>query len=157
MMAAVPCSVRLIWGLMACVLLAVTAQAQSSSRGANPARAQVIAATPGVEMAIQELLERYGRYLKSNGLPTQVSCEPVMTWSFPGRIEAAAAWIGREVKRRGWRFASEAQLRHSYAFTAVSGELHHLDDGIFGGLIEEDRWVTIFLQRCHPIETNSIR
>lgn len=145
-----------------CLLIALAATLGSAGAQGEPRHAdgpkhltpepQSAPITPDVTRAIEELLGQYHAYRAERALSTELRCELPLVWSFLGRIEAAAAWVGRFVESRGWRFTSEDQLRYSYAFTAVSSERLHAEDFIGGGLIEAASSVTVFLERCHPPE-----
>ena len=98
------------------------------------------------------MLGRLRAHLRDGGQPVEVRCNSPRVWAYPGKVEAAAAWIGRQVKRVGFAFTSEGQLRNSYAFTATTNDPIHLSDVMVGGLIEGGPAVIVFLQRCHPSE-----
>lgn len=106
--------------------------------------------TPQVGTALEELLERLRAHLREAGQVADVRCDAPRVWAYPGTVEAAAAWIGRQVRRLGFAFSSEGQLAHSYAFTAVTNDPKHVSDVMVGGLIESGPAVMAFLERCHP-------
>jgi hypothetical protein len=67
-----------------------------------------------------------------------------------GNIDAAAEWIGKQIKKRGFEISSEGQLELSYGFTAQTALVNHEDDLMLGGMIERRDGVIAYLQRCHP-------
>jgi hypothetical protein len=111
-----------------------------------------LALTRDVRTALQELLGRLRAHLRAAGQPEDLRCEAPRAWAYPGKIEAAAAWIGQQVRRMGFAFSSEGQMANSYAFTATTNNPVHASDVMIGGLIEGGPSVIAFLQRCHPNE-----
>jgi hypothetical protein len=105
--------------------------------------------TRDVRTALQELMGRLRTHLRNAGQPEDLRCDAPKAWTYPGKIESAAAWIGRQVKRMGFTFTSEGQMANSYAFTATTTNPLHAADVMVGGLIEGGPNVVAFLQRCH--------
>jgi hypothetical protein len=108
--------------------------------------------TQDVRTALQELMGRLRTHLRNAGQPEDLRCDAPKAWAYPGKIESAAAWIGRQVKRMGFDFSSEGQMVNSYAFTAITSNPMHPADVMIGGLIEGGPAIIAFLQRCHPNE-----
>ena len=109
--------------------------------------------TASVHSALEELLARLREHLRDAGTAQDLHCETPRVWAYPGKIEAAAVWIGRQVRRMGFAFSSEGQLSNSYAFTATTSDPKHASDVMVGGLIEGSQAVIAFAQRCHPNES----
>ena len=108
--------------------------------------------TSEVQRALTELHEQYQTYLRAQGHSGELKCDAAEAWSVPGKLENAANWIGTLAGKRGYTFTSEDQLKHSYAFTAISQVVGRERDIVFGGLIGHRGDTLAFMQRCQPRE-----
>jgi hypothetical protein len=111
-----------------------------------------VSLTRDVRSALEELLGRLRAHLRATGQPEDLRCEAPKVWAYTGKVEAAAAWIGRQVRRMGFAFSSEGQLKNFYGFTAITNDARHVSDVMVGGLIEGGPSIIAFLERCHPNE-----
>jgi hypothetical protein len=111
-----------------------------------------VSLTTEVRTALEELLGRLRAHLRDAGQAVDLHCEAPRVWAYSGKVEAAAAWIGRQVRRMGFAFSSEGQLTNFYGFTAITNDAKHVSDVMVGGLIEGGPAIIAFLQRCHPNE-----
>ena len=134
---------KVLAGLLLMVLSGVAFAQQ-----ANPLRTTAV--TVEVQRALDELLGQYQTYLQAQGHSGDMQCDPAEVWTFPGRLEAAAKWVGALIGKRGYAFTSEDQLKYSYAFTATSSLPGHETEIVFGGLIVRKKDTLVFLERCKP-------
>ena len=133
------------------LLLIPTVLALSSLGFAQPSKpVKPLAITTTIKSAAGELLEQFRAFLRKEGSSDALKCDAPSAWLYTGKIDAAAEWIGKEIKRRSFEISSEGPLKLSYGFTAQTGLVNHEDDLMLGGLIEQPKGVIAYLQRCHP-------
>ncbi len=109
-----------------------------------------LAVNPLIKLALSELLEQFQAFLRQQGANDALKCETPGAWLYVGNVDAAAEWIGKQIKKRGFEISSEGQLELSYGFTAQTALVNHENDLMLGGMIERRDGVITYLQRCHP-------
>ena len=122
--------------------------AQPTPQASKPVKP--VAITTAIKSAANELLEQFQAFLRKEGSSDAIKCDAPSAWLYAGKIDDAAEWIGKEIKKRSFEISSEGPLKLSYGFTAQTLLLDHEDDLMLGGLIEQPKGVIAYLQRCHP-------
>jgi hypothetical protein len=136
---------RVIWLLIPTVLALVGSGLAQSKDTIKP-----LTINPTIKQAVNELLKQFQAFLREQGANDAVKCETPGAWLYVGNVDAAAEWIGKQIKKRGFEISSEGQLELSYGFTAQTALVNHENDLMLGGMIERRDGVITYLQRCHP-------